>query len=298
MKNGGWKIISSFTFILFFLAFFSDFNWENFRTNWINISFGIFAILFFLSQCIFGTKKIKIENDKILIMNSFSSIWKEFKIENLSHICFYKTPIERGSIFPKAIMYPLKNHKGTTIEFKINKKDIYLFLSILQDYGKDVLIFEKLKNINETEYYSPTTDTEIPQLNKPKFTIDFDSQEYQNSIPLNSKRASKLFYFSLSISIVKLFITYEYLIETIFFFNIMAIVFSFGLGMIYKKGAISWTKWIILILCLYFLFECVYFLAIHSIKTSFCIMSIIQFILMLINLMNIKKSKTSNHYSR
>lgn len=230
-------------------------------------------------------------------MNSFSSIWKEYKIENLSHICFYKTPIERGSIFPKAIIYPLKNHKGTTIEFKINKKDIYLFLSILQDYGKDVLIFEKLKNINETEYYSHSSDLEITQLNKPKFTIDFESQKYQNSIPLNYKRASKLFYFSLSISIVKLFITYEYLIETIFFFNIMAIVFSFGLGIIYKKGTISWTKWIILILCLYFLFEFVYFLVIHSIKTSFCIMSIIQFILMLINLMIIKKSKTSNHYS-
>src|SRR5690606_28454940 len=117
---------SSLLFLLLFLAFFSDFNWENFKTNWINISFAIFGILFFLSQFIFGTKKIKIENDKILIKNLFSSTWNEFKIENLSHICFYKTPIERGSIFPKAILYPLKNHKGINIEFKINKKDIYI----------------------------------------------------------------------------------------------------------------------------------------------------------------------------
>lgn len=217
---------------------------------------------------------------------------QEYPIENISHVCFYKKPIERGSIFPKAILYPLKNHKGTTIEFKIKKNDIYIFLSILQDYGKDVLMFKELKNINDTEYYIPIRDNRITKLIGPKFIINFENQEYKNSVPNIYKIVSKLFYLSLTISIIKLFLTYGDLSDFIFFFNIMAIVFSFGVGIFCQNGGLlNLTKRVTFILCIYFFIEIVYLSISISINNLFCIFCIIQFILMLVALILPKKLK-------
>jgi len=297
IKNGGWKVLLLLIIIFLLLILFSNLNFENFKSNWINVTYMIFTILFFLSQFIFGTKELIINNDKIILRRSFSSKMQEYPIENISHVCFYKKPIERGSIFPKAIfpkaiLYPLKNHKGTTIEFKIKKNDIYIFLSILQDYGKDVLMFKELKNINDTEYYIPIRDNRITKLIGPKFIINFENQEYKNSVPNIYKIVSKLFYLSLTISIIKLFLTYGDLSDFIFFFNIMAIVFSFGVGIFCQNGGLlNLTKRVTFILCIYFFIEIVYLSISISINNLFCIFCIIQFILMLVALILPKKLK-------
>lgn len=62
IKNGGWKVLLLLIIIFLLLILFSNLNFENFKSNWINVTYMIFTILFFLSQFIFGTKELIINN--------------------------------------------------------------------------------------------------------------------------------------------------------------------------------------------------------------------------------------------
>lgn len=161
IKNGGWKRLLSLLFLLAVFLVFPYFSWHLFDLDWMHVCVLIVVISTILSEFIFVTKEIKIVNNKILLRKSFTKSWKEIGVDDISHITYYDTPLEKGKVFPVAEIYSIHDNGSATISFQIRKQDIYLFLSILQDHGKDVLMFEDLRNINETVYYTPIPDLKI-----------------------------------------------------------------------------------------------------------------------------------------
>lgn len=293
VKNLGWKFFATFLVSIPVFLFWIEISAENLKIKFYFLPLVLMGIWFL--GLLFTEKELKIEENQIGYRNFMSKEWKFIRIEDISHVCYYKKPIERGSSLPKAILYPLANKKGTTIHFLINQQAIYQFLSILHDYKKDVLIFDELKNIDETNHYVPSgffKEGDSP-VKVEKYIFDVDDPKFQDTLDPNYKKVSVGFYFLAVLSILKV-ILFIFIPDSLWLiFNLVALFFSFVLANVSRMG-IGFIKWFGAAYVGYFSLELVMFLYFNKLNYIIglvCATQLIVSIVILYLLLNTKKKK-------
>lgn len=158
------------------------FKFANLFIHWkrwlLNIIVGVPLLLFFLfisapkdalfyacfiiiMVCIFTlsdlTTVLSIDHEKIVYKTLFASKSKTLLFSEISHFCFYDIPVARGGSADQLEAFlkkkPREEHKRKHVRLNFTAYEIDEILSHLHRHGFKVLLFEPLKNIEETERY-------------------------------------------------------------------------------------------------------------------------------------------------
>ena len=153
VKNDGWKLIAMSAFAIAGILFYHGFD-----INFINSTRGILWLFVgtigpLITGILFAVKEIRLENNVLFYRTIFPTKWKSIILADISHISYFQKPVDRYSVFPKAVFYPSNNNRQTIICLLIPKMDIYKLLSIAYDCKVPVLFFNEFKNIEETSFY-------------------------------------------------------------------------------------------------------------------------------------------------
>ena len=139
--------------LLFFFLFFQYISAP--KDVLFSACFFIIVMLYFTLTDL--TTELSIDHEKIVYKTLISSKPKTLLFSEISHFCFYDIPVSRGDNADQLEAFlkkkPREEHKRKRVRLNFTAYEIDEILSHLYRQGFKVLLFEPLKNIEETERY-------------------------------------------------------------------------------------------------------------------------------------------------
>jgi len=146
--------IASFSLtILCFIKYLSSNTFPLFGYTFIFVFVWYFAIIIINTFAL--SKIFEIKNDGILNLELYSSKVYQLDFSQIDHFCYYKRPVNKYQFIPTLCVYLKTNNTRNRVDIFlcISVNDTSELLSLLYKSGFKVLMFDSLKNIEETEHY-------------------------------------------------------------------------------------------------------------------------------------------------